>query len=136
MSYFIKKLTVVLPLQRAEILRLRLGLASYKVRTGQTDVPLEDLVCKPLPRDTGVPDHEAPEEDTERNEEQLREQEQQQQQQQQQHQEEEVMQAVLPPLPEVREDTLPVVGDEDARRRLQGEAMNGLLSLARSGSDG
>ena len=30
-------------LQKAEILRLRLGLASYKVRTGQTDVPLERL---------------------------------------------------------------------------------------------
>lgn len=29
--------------QKAEILRLRLGLASYKVRTGQTEVPLERL---------------------------------------------------------------------------------------------
>lgn len=29
--------------QKAEILRLRLGLASYKLRTGQTDVPLEQL---------------------------------------------------------------------------------------------
>ncbi|GAB1320736.1 hypothetical protein MFIFM68171_10946 [Madurella fahalii] len=29
--------------EKAEILRLRLGLASYKVRTGQTDVPLERL---------------------------------------------------------------------------------------------
>lgn len=36
-------------LQKAEILRLRLGLASYKVRTGQTSVPLADLVVKPLP---------------------------------------------------------------------------------------
>ena len=35
--------------QKAEILRLRLGLASYKVRTGQTSVPLADLVAKPLP---------------------------------------------------------------------------------------
>ncbi|KAI1637659.1 hypothetical protein F4809DRAFT_640326 [Biscogniauxia mediterranea] len=35
--------------QKAEILRLRLGLASYKVRTGQTDVPLERLKLKPLP---------------------------------------------------------------------------------------
>ncbi|KAI0598582.1 hypothetical protein F4775DRAFT_554883 [Biscogniauxia sp. FL1348] len=35
--------------QKAEILRLRLGLASYKVRTGQTDVPLERLQLKPLP---------------------------------------------------------------------------------------
>ncbi|KAI0378751.1 hypothetical protein F5Y04DRAFT_261526 [Hypomontagnella monticulosa] len=32
----------------AETLRLRLGLASYKVRTGQTDVPLEQLKVKPL----------------------------------------------------------------------------------------
>lgn len=32
----------------AETLRLRLGLASYKVRTGQTDVPLELLKVKPL----------------------------------------------------------------------------------------
>lgn len=29
--------------EKAEILRLRLGLASYKLRTGQTDVPLEQL---------------------------------------------------------------------------------------------
>ncbi|KAI1504243.1 hypothetical protein F5X99DRAFT_372946 [Biscogniauxia marginata] len=35
--------------QKAEVLRLRLGLASYKVRTGQTDVPLERLKLKPLP---------------------------------------------------------------------------------------
>ncbi|KAI2601902.1 hypothetical protein GGR54DRAFT_578662 [Hypoxylon sp. NC1633] len=35
--------------QRAETLRLRLGLASYKVRTGQTDVPLQQLKVKPLP---------------------------------------------------------------------------------------
>ncbi|RYP41240.1 hypothetical protein DL769_011614 [Monosporascus sp. CRB-8-3] len=34
--------------QKAEILRLRLGLASYKVRTGQTDVPLERLQVRPL----------------------------------------------------------------------------------------
>jgi len=31
------------PQQKAEILRLRLGLASYKVRTNQTDVPLDRL---------------------------------------------------------------------------------------------
>ncbi|CAJ2506867.1 Uu.00g080530.m01.CDS01 [Anthostomella pinea] len=35
--------------QKAETLRLRLGLASYKVRTGQTDVPLERLQVKPIP---------------------------------------------------------------------------------------
>ncbi|KAG8424429.1 hypothetical protein J3458_001221 [Metarhizium acridum] len=36
--------------EKAAILRLRLGLASYKVRTGQTTVPLADLQRKPLPR--------------------------------------------------------------------------------------
>lgn len=35
--------------QSAEILRLRLGLANYKVRTGQTDVPLERLEVRPIP---------------------------------------------------------------------------------------
>lgn len=49
-------------LQKAEILRLRLGLANYKVRTGQTDVPLELLQMRPLPgtttattKATGIP---------------------------------------------------------------------------------
>ncbi|KAI0166575.1 hypothetical protein GGR57DRAFT_447179 [Xylariaceae sp. FL1272] len=36
--------------QKAEILRLRLGLASYKLRTNQTNVPLERLQLRPLPR--------------------------------------------------------------------------------------
>ncbi|KAI8953938.1 hypothetical protein F4801DRAFT_596635 [Xylaria longipes] len=35
--------------QKAEILRLRLGLASYKVRTNQADVPLERLQVRPWP---------------------------------------------------------------------------------------
>ncbi|ODA80146.1 hypothetical protein RJ55_03104 [Drechmeria coniospora] len=35
--------------EKAEILRLRLGLASYKVRTGQVAVPLADLLPRPLP---------------------------------------------------------------------------------------
>ncbi|KAI0440183.1 hypothetical protein F4803DRAFT_486257 [Xylaria telfairii] len=35
--------------QKAEILRLRLGLASYKVRTNQADVPLERLQARPMP---------------------------------------------------------------------------------------
>ncbi|KAI1367042.1 hypothetical protein F5Y08DRAFT_337112 [Xylaria arbuscula] len=35
--------------QKAEILRLRLGLASYKVKTNQTDVPLERLQVRPVP---------------------------------------------------------------------------------------
>ncbi|KAF3065271.1 putative cyclin-dependent kinase protein [Daldinia childiae] len=34
--------------QKAEMLRLRLGLASYKVRTGQTDVSLEQLEAQTL----------------------------------------------------------------------------------------
>ncbi|KAK5989939.1 hypothetical protein PT974_08202 [Cladobotryum mycophilum] len=36
--------------EKAEILRLRLGLASYKLRTGQTSIPLSQLQPKPLPR--------------------------------------------------------------------------------------
>ncbi|KAI1429349.1 hypothetical protein F5Y12DRAFT_482271 [Xylaria sp. FL1777] len=35
--------------QKAEILRLRLGLASYKVKTNQTDVPLERLQVRRVP---------------------------------------------------------------------------------------
>lgn len=35
--------------QKVEILRLRLGLASYKLRTGQVSVPLADLQARPLP---------------------------------------------------------------------------------------
>ncbi|KAI8634637.1 hypothetical protein F5Y19DRAFT_119213 [Xylariaceae sp. FL1651] len=35
--------------QKAEVLRLRLGLASYKVKTNQTDVPLERLQVRRLP---------------------------------------------------------------------------------------
>ncbi|KAI1117092.1 hypothetical protein F5Y14DRAFT_404799 [Nemania sp. NC0429] len=35
--------------KKAEILRLRLGLAGYKVRTNQADVPLERLQVRPLP---------------------------------------------------------------------------------------
>ncbi|KAK0711628.1 hypothetical protein B0H67DRAFT_646983 [Lasiosphaeris hirsuta] len=36
--------------EKAEIIRLRLGLANYKVRTGQTDVPLDQLQMRPIPR--------------------------------------------------------------------------------------
>ncbi|KAL2129109.1 hypothetical protein VTI74DRAFT_8210 [Chaetomium olivicolor] len=36
--------------EKAEILRLRLGLASYKVHTGQTDVPLERLELRRVSR--------------------------------------------------------------------------------------
>ncbi|KAF3770341.1 hypothetical protein M406DRAFT_325789 [Cryphonectria parasitica EP155] len=35
--------------QKAEILKLRLSLASYKVRTNQTDVPLDKLQVRPVP---------------------------------------------------------------------------------------
>lgn len=35
-------------IQKAEMLRLRLGLASYKVKTGQTEIPLERLQRKPF----------------------------------------------------------------------------------------
>ncbi|ORY70068.1 uncharacterized protein BCR38DRAFT_99006 [Pseudomassariella vexata] len=40
--------------QKADILRLRLGLASYKLRTGQEDVPLERLQRRPLPASSDV----------------------------------------------------------------------------------
>ncbi|KAM5351244.1 hypothetical protein ACJ41O_003967 [Fusarium nematophilum] len=42
--------------KRAEILRLRLSLANYKVRTGQTTVPLADLQRRPLPAPGSGPD--------------------------------------------------------------------------------
>ncbi|KAI1353170.1 hypothetical protein F5Y01DRAFT_278061, partial [Xylaria sp. FL0043] len=35
--------------KKAEIIRLRLGLAGYKVKTNQTDVPLDKLQVRPLP---------------------------------------------------------------------------------------
>ncbi|KAJ9134448.1 hypothetical protein NKR23_g10130 [Pleurostoma richardsiae] len=35
--------------QKAEIIKLRLTLASYKLRTGQADVPLEQLQMRPYP---------------------------------------------------------------------------------------
>ncbi|OAA50132.1 cyclin-dependent kinase [Beauveria brongniartii RCEF 3172] len=40
--------------EKVEILRLRLGLASYKLRTGQVSVPLADLQARPLPVAAGV----------------------------------------------------------------------------------
>ncbi|ATY60993.1 cyclin-dependent kinase [Cordyceps militaris] len=42
--------------EKVEILRLRLGLASYKLRTGQVEVPLADLQPRPLPT-TARPGH-------------------------------------------------------------------------------
>ncbi|KAL2123959.1 hypothetical protein VTJ04DRAFT_324 [Mycothermus thermophilus] len=39
----VRRLTREQAREKAEILRLRLGLASYKVRTGQTDMPLDHL---------------------------------------------------------------------------------------------
>lgn len=35
--------------QKAEILKLRLSLATYKVKTNQTDVPLDKLQIRPVP---------------------------------------------------------------------------------------
>lgn len=40
-------------MQKAEILRLRLGLAKYKVKTGQSDVPLEQLEAQAHSRQVG-----------------------------------------------------------------------------------
>lgn len=42
-------MTPLTPSQKAQILRLRLGLANYKLRTGQADVPLERLQRRPVP---------------------------------------------------------------------------------------
>ncbi|RCI15302.1 hypothetical protein L249_6602 [Ophiocordyceps polyrhachis-furcata BCC 54312] len=40
-------------MREVEVLRLRLGLASYKVRTGQTGIALRDLQARPLRRGGG-----------------------------------------------------------------------------------
>lgn len=113
-------------MQKAEILRLKLGLASYKVRTGQTDVPLAELVAKPLPRDASAGRSNT------------------QQQQQQQDQENsggdggEALE--LPLLRRVEEDgtmatpkrQMALKDDERlTSSALRGGAANGLLSLAR-----
>lgn len=59
-------------LQKAEILRLKLGLASYKVRTGQTNVPLSDLVAKPIPpRDASKRDQHDDDEEEEEDKQEL-----------------------------------------------------------------
>ncbi|OTB02271.1 hypothetical protein M426DRAFT_200464 [Hypoxylon sp. CI-4A] len=46
--------------RKAELLRLRLGLASYKVRTGQTDVPLDQLKMKPMFSRAGLRQNQQP----------------------------------------------------------------------------
>jgi hypothetical protein len=146
--------------EKAEILRLRLGLASYKLRTGQTSVPLDDLQLKPLPPRVRVHGPErAPAEARTTDEE---EEEQQQQQQTKDEQEDvagkegsqgdgdEDMDAAAdaPSLPRIspskamatpRRTQLLALEDEDAERRLtssalRGGAANGLLSLAMSAS--
>lgn len=62
--------------QKAEVLRLRLGLARYKLQTGQEDVPLERLERRPLPaNDNGtqqLPPLWAPPQSQEKNEEMRR----------------------------------------------------------------
>ena len=47
-------------IQKAETIRLRLGLAAYKVRTGQTDVPLEHLQVRPIILSHGGSQHTLP----------------------------------------------------------------------------
>lgn len=105
--------------QKAEILKLKLGLASYKVRTGQTDVPLSQLVAKPLPRSDASrqnTQHEKKEE-----QEQLQEKEDQQE------------------LPQLKGEDVATPKRQVALRdeerltssALRGGAASGLLSLAR-----
>jgi hypothetical protein len=139
--------------EKAEILRLRLGLASYKLRTGQTSVPLADLQLKPLPPRVRVqgPERAHAEART------ADEEQEPQTKDEQDHEagkdgsqgggDEEDKDAApdAPSLPRVspskavatpRRTQLLAVDDEDAARltssALRGGAANGLLSLARS----
>ncbi|KAF5501765.1 hypothetical protein CGCS363_v006476 [Colletotrichum siamense] len=121
--------------QKARILRLKLGLANYKLQTGQEDVPLDRLQVKPLPgqekralprvtvqppssRD-GPPESEATIEADDRRDEET--------------QEEEVV--VTKPekatLQTVPEETLTA---EDSASPVCGGAVSSLLSLARASS--
>ncbi|EQB55343.1 hypothetical protein CGLO_04742 [Colletotrichum gloeosporioides Cg-14] len=121
--------------QKARILRLKLGLANYKLQTGQEDVPLDRLQVKPLPgqekralprvtvqppssRD-GPPESEATIEADDRREEET--------------QEEEVVvtkpeKATLPAVPEGASTA------EDSASPVCGGAVSSLLSLARASS--
>ncbi|KAJ0290010.1 hypothetical protein COL940_001114 [Colletotrichum noveboracense] len=120
--------------QKARILRLKLGLANYKLQTGQEDVPLDRLQVKPLPgqekralprvtvqppssRD-GPPESEATIEADDRREE---------------TQEEEVV------VPKPEKATLQTVPEEtstaeDSASPVCGGAVSSLLSLARASS--
>ncbi|KAJ0346082.1 hypothetical protein KNSL1_007765 [Colletotrichum chrysophilum] len=122
-------------LQKARILRLKLGLANYKLQTGQEDVPLDRLQVKPLPgqekralprvtvqppssRD-GPPESEATIEADDRREEET--------------QEEEVVvtkpeKATLQTVPEETSTA------EDSASPVCGGAVSSLLSLARASS--
>ncbi|KAI8273272.1 hypothetical protein K4K60_011097 [Colletotrichum sp. SAR11_57] len=121
--------------QKARILRLKLGLANYKLQTGQEDVPLDRLQVKPLPgqekralprvtvqppssRD-GPPESEATIEADDRREEET--------------QEEEVVvtkpeKATLQTVPEETSTA------EDSASPVCGGAVSSLLSLARASS--
>ncbi|KAI8289089.1 hypothetical protein K4K56_007761 [Colletotrichum sp. SAR 10_98] len=122
--------------QKARILRLKLGLANYKLQTGQEDVPLDRLQVKPLPgqekralprvtvqppssRD-GPPESEATIEADDRREEETQE-------------EEEVVvtkpeKATLQTVPEETSTA------EDSASPVCGGAVSSLLSLARASS--
>jgi hypothetical protein len=145
--------------QKAEILRLRLGLASYKVRTGQTSVPLADLVAKPLPRrasntaTTTATKSPRRAVDDRRDKGTLPEKKESEQQGDVPQQEEDDSAMELPPLRDQDDAPAGVVGlaatprgkdilrmaEEDEGRltssALRGGAVSGLLSLARGGSD-
>jgi len=131
--------------EKAEILRLRLGLAGYKVRTGQTSVPLANLVAKPLPRSTHarrrvqqdtLPTHKDDAAPTHKDDEETRKEE-----AAGDDVEDDGEEVELPPLrraaaveatPRRRE-----IVEEDAAltsSALRGGAASGLLSLARGGS--
>lgn len=99
--------------QKAEILRLKLGLASYKVRTNQINATLSELETKDLPR---------------RNEEEEGEEEEEKQE--------------LPTLRRVDAQATPkrqvALRDEErlTSSALRGGAASGLLSLARGALGG
>lgn len=132
-------------MQRVRILRLKLGLANYKVQTGQQDVPLDRLEMKPLPgregqrrtlprvtvqppssRD-GPPEKES--EETTEPERRPSDAEQRDQEQEQQAADK----TPTPSAPDADTDTEPT-SEDDATSAACGGVASSLLSLARASS--
>ncbi|KAF7549428.1 hypothetical protein G7Z17_g6388 [Cylindrodendrum hubeiense] len=121
--------------EKAEILRLRLSLANYKVRTGQTSIPLDDLQRRPMPRPNPRVRVQSP-----RSSSDARPQSQPQPESQEYTEEEQDQQS--PPAEDDDTDSLPadsipsvvVSRPEPTPTALSGRALGGLLSVARSES--